>query len=620
MSNNLPHILAAKDSLLMAVDTPQNISLLSYNILIPNHQASWWVSKYYHPAVHMSTRHWPARRTLLVQQLLHAHSDIICLQEVDAQHFKEDFDTLLQQGYQALMHQKGRFMRCATFWKYTKFSLLAEAHSYRCLLTLLQIKSNAVPLEAQNQFTIKPENHNATLVSESPKSIRPNASAISISSNSMIDQSSTPSYQAHELLLVINVHLAGGPKPDARIQQVHKALKKAYKMFATYHIPADQAQIILCGDYNSVLQDHALATLLFEGRITPQDRDLKYPQICLTTKEKIQPFTRWVDAYKHAYPHASTHLAPSLLSRDFIAYFCQFPTDYSVEVHDHLTFSELLYMHIMHARTEVPHRGIEVLLPWLKPQFLQALFLMFSRFAYEDEQGNLWMESKELEAWIMQIQGQEKRGSEYYNMMAYLAGESVQEIIIQNKMPKVKSKNKIENTAKSKDDQLEKQTSDSSYFPIRSVDSSAVPIIKSKKAPIRKLDFITWRNLYLSEILYGKWWSIAHDLMHCQVYHDLLPIPPLSSALQESHKSPTPVQTLQLSSAHPHTSHIKPKPLYQTRLDHILIHNLSLKAVRATIDGDDLSYAQRSEQSIPNPKHPSDHFPLAIVFTCDQVS
>ena len=120
MLDSAPHILSAKDSLFSVVDTAQDISLLSYNILIPNHESSWWVSKYYHPSINMHTRSWPARRRILVQQLLDARSDIICLQEVDAQHFQEDFDPLIQQGYQALMHQKGRFMRCATFWKRNK--------------------------------------------------------------------------------------------------------------------------------------------------------------------------------------------------------------------------------------------------------------------------------------------------------------------------------------------------------------------------------------------------------------------------------------------------------------------------------------------------------------------
>ena len=633
---------------------PHHLSILSYNILIPNHPRSWWVCKYYHPHTPMLQRQWPARQALLLQQLIHANSDLICLQEVNHQHFESDFEALHQQGYQSLLHQKGQFMRCATFWKQEKFTLLQAVHSYRCLITLFHINT------------------------DSPRSDQRKISA-------------------QELLLVINVHLSGGPKPDARIQQVHHALKKAQKIFAHYQIEPQHSQIILCGDYNTALHKHSLSHLLFHGEITPQDRDLKYPHTPLTKKGKTQPFRDWTDAYQQAYPGHLQALAPSVLARDFLFYFCHIPSPlpsgYSEIDATHNTSEERLYMYIMQARTRVKQEGIEILLPWFRPQFLHALHHMFMCFAKVDTQGQAYMGVSEIEKWIEKIQHRPKIGSEYENMLAYLQGKSVAEIIgyssvslqtnpqpsnpqpsnpkpsnpqpsnprgnegidqvntsaenvmkddmsVGDNVNQIDEQGLINHRVKSdkttrgrkgargrkdtrgrkdprgrKDTRGRKSTRGRKNRGGKAIRTHKVNTI-CKATTIRELknnksiDFITWRNLYLSEVLNGKWWAIAHDLSCCDVHHDLFSLPPLQSPNQASpslHASKIAPSSSISSSPFKHT-------LYQTRIDHIMLHKLKLHAVRASIDKDDLQQAHHWELSIPNLHHPSDHLPIAVIF------
>ena len=124
---------------------PHHLSILSYNILIPNHPQSWWVCKYYHPHIPMSQRQWPTRQALLLQQLIHANSDLICLQEVNHQHFESDFEALHQQAYtdsalivqstishtSNLLHKLSKFISSFTVY----VTLPAQRHSR--LLSLL---------------------------------------------------------------------------------------------------------------------------------------------------------------------------------------------------------------------------------------------------------------------------------------------------------------------------------------------------------------------------------------------------------------------------------------------------------------------------------------------------
>jgi hypothetical protein len=101
----------------------QSVSVLSYNVLIPNSGDGWWCYKYYGAHTPHEATCWAARSALLREQLLLANADIVMLQETAPESFASDWAFLTEEGeYDCTMHCKGR-MRPATFWKRSKFAL-----------------------------------------------------------------------------------------------------------------------------------------------------------------------------------------------------------------------------------------------------------------------------------------------------------------------------------------------------------------------------------------------------------------------------------------------------------------------------------------------------------------
>ncbi|KOO32654.1 hypothetical protein Ctob_013409 [Chrysochromulina tobinii] len=110
---------------------PSGLTLLTWNVLIPNSNDGWWIYKMYEPTgsaggpaadVHTT---WAHRQGLMRDRLLEAAPDIICLQEtshVTDQAFANDWAFLREAGYECAVLSRGR-MRPATFWKSSKLRL-----------------------------------------------------------------------------------------------------------------------------------------------------------------------------------------------------------------------------------------------------------------------------------------------------------------------------------------------------------------------------------------------------------------------------------------------------------------------------------------------------------------
>lgn len=144
-----------------------SLSVLSYNVLLPNSVDGWWNYKMYNPPLspqnqYMST--WEYRQRLLKERIAaigtfgeketkerhipvlkqkNSHpilspptidADVVCLQEVSPISFEDDFAFMEELGYTGKeMFKRGRF-RPATFWK--RCELVSPAvHKDRTLLT-----------------------------------------------------------------------------------------------------------------------------------------------------------------------------------------------------------------------------------------------------------------------------------------------------------------------------------------------------------------------------------------------------------------------------------------------------------------------------------------------------
>lgn len=262
-------ILAADASLDCAAE-PRSLSVLTYNILHPNpsggSDGGWWVYKYYSPSTPREAREWPHRSALIREQLLRAMADIVCLQETTEESFASTFGCLAEVGYDHVLHRKGD-LRCATFWRASRFSLALEPqHKDRTLLTTL-------------------------------RSVQPHARVVH----------------------VINAHLKAGREPARRLRQAFDILEQTQKETKKLGQPVASTPIVFCGDFNSAPEGSGVQKLLRDGLIEPEFREAGYPEVGLTSKPRSQPFGRFDDAYELAY--GAGGCPASLVLPDHYSYF-----------------------------------------------------------------------------------------------------------------------------------------------------------------------------------------------------------------------------------------------------------------------------------------------------------
>ena len=199
---------------------PESLSVLSYNVLLPNSVDAWWTYKMYSPPLSESNRHiaaWSYRRDLLKDRIGLVNADVVCLQEVSPESFEDDFAFMAELGYDGCeLFKKGRF-RPATFWKADKCTLVAPAaHKDRTLLT-------AFKLDEQK-----------------------------------------------ESWFVLNCHLQAGNEGKRRVRQIQDGTKAIITMANKLKVkdPALNAQAIVCGDFNGGAECGAIR-FLEDGFIEP---------------------------------------------------------------------------------------------------------------------------------------------------------------------------------------------------------------------------------------------------------------------------------------------------------------------------------------------------------------
>lgn len=183
-----------------------SLSVLSYNVLLPNSVDGWWNFKMYNPPLveekdwHISS--WDYRRGLLKERIQKVDADVVCFQEIAPESFQDDFSFMFDLGYDGVeLYKKGRF-RPATFWKTSHCTLASPAvHKDRSLLTAFDL----------NDFATD----------------------------------SQPWY-------VANVHLQAGKNGPRRVRQINDAIKGVLTLARKLKDPEPEKNIrlIVCGDMN----------------------------------------------------------------------------------------------------------------------------------------------------------------------------------------------------------------------------------------------------------------------------------------------------------------------------------------------------------------------------------
>jgi hypothetical protein len=246
---------------------PFCLSVLSYNVLLPNSVDGWWNYKMYLPPLtDRSMAEWPYRRNLLqeriqligtsfitpatlclslslvffvsliihtfhstfftalfllllkflfhyIAEITHADADVVCLQEVAPRSFEDDFAFMKDLGYdEHEMFKKGRF-RPATFWKSSRLSLVTPpVHKDRTLLTIFE---PVVPVPVAVSTAVD-NNKESTGDEDSFRQQHPEKKG----------KQGKGQHQPHQRYwYILNCHLQAGGQAQRRLRQIMEGIK-----------------------------------------------------------------------------------------------------------------------------------------------------------------------------------------------------------------------------------------------------------------------------------------------------------------------------------------------------------------------------------------------------------
>ena len=205
-----------------------SLSVLSYNVLLPNSQDGWWTYKMYSPPLVLlptnddddddddrrSIASWEYRRNLLRDRIATVDADVVCLQEVAPASFSDDFAFMADLGYGGQeLFKRGRF-RPATFWKTDRCELVAPSvHKDRTLLTVFRRRPCAENQQQQVQQQQIRQQRN---------------------------------------WYVLNCHLQAGQQAPRRVRQIHEGCRAVLTLARKLKEPNPEQNLalIVCGDFN----------------------------------------------------------------------------------------------------------------------------------------------------------------------------------------------------------------------------------------------------------------------------------------------------------------------------------------------------------------------------------
>ncbi|CAA7054199.1 unnamed protein product [Microthlaspi erraticum] len=235
-----------------------SFTVLSYNILADTYASSDIYS--YCPTWALS---WTYRRQNLLREIVKYHADIVCLQEVQNDHFEEFFSPELDKhGYQALFKRKTNEVfvgntntidGCATFFRRDRFSHVKK-YEVEFNKAAQSLTEALIPV-AQKKIALN-------------RLVKDNVALIVVLEAKFGNQA-TDIPGKRQLLCVANTHVSvSHDLKDVKLWQVHTLLKGLEKIAASADIP-----MLVCGDFNTVPASSP-HSLLAMGKLDPMDPDL----------------------------------------------------------------------------------------------------------------------------------------------------------------------------------------------------------------------------------------------------------------------------------------------------------------------------------------------------------
>eukprot|EP00249_Psilotum_nudum_P023553 c28921_g1_i1 orf=356-2137(+) len=259
-------------------------TVLSYNVLADLYATSELYS--YCPPWALS---WSYRRQNLLREISGYRADIICLQEVQSDHYLDFFAPELEKlGYTSVYKKKTAEVYtgtvyaidgCATFFRRDRFALVKK----------YEVEFNRAA-QSLSEVLVPPFQKKATL----SRLLKDNVALIVVLEVKEMSQGAEVSNPGkRQLLCVANTHLNANPElKDVKLWQVNTLLKGLEKIAESADIP-----MLVCGDFNSV-PGSAPHLLLATGRVDPSHPELSTdPLGILRPVSKLSHHLPLVSAY-----------------------------------------------------------------------------------------------------------------------------------------------------------------------------------------------------------------------------------------------------------------------------------------------------------------------------------
>ncbi|MBA0865930.1 hypothetical protein Goshw_016509 [Gossypium schwendimanii] len=286
------------------VSSSGSFTVLSYNILSDSYASSELYS--YCPSWALS---WPYRRQNLLREIVGYRADIVCLQEVQNDHFEEFFAPELDKhGYQALYKRKTNEVYsgnihtidgCATFFRRDRFSHVKkyEVEFNKAAQSLTEVAVQTTQKKAALNRLVK-DNVALIVVLEAKFSNQGadnpgKRQLLCVNDMEMLSMLIPSSIWLFFRFMKANTHVNVPQElKDVKIWQVHTLLKGLEKIAASADIP-----MLVCGDFNSV-PGSAPHSLLAMGKVDPMHADLLVdPLAILRPHSKLTHQLPLVSAY-----------------------------------------------------------------------------------------------------------------------------------------------------------------------------------------------------------------------------------------------------------------------------------------------------------------------------------
>ena len=238
--------------------TNDRVRVVTYNLL-----AAIYATQTMFPYCPMWALSWNFRKDMILRELMGYDADVLCMQEVQADHFENFlYPQLNQLGYEGLYKQKtreafgpaGRVDGCATFYKRSKFQLRVN--------NVIEFNEAALKMAKENRFTgdVPLEGANDTSVK---RLLRDNVAQICV-------LEMLGSYNVPVQICISNVHIYWDPQyADVKLWQAHILIKELQNFITSNDIP-----LILMGDFNSS-PDSSVYNLLAHASVSRLHEDVQ---------------------------------------------------------------------------------------------------------------------------------------------------------------------------------------------------------------------------------------------------------------------------------------------------------------------------------------------------------